>query len=424
MAITTKSLISAMLLLCLVLRGCESTGTFNEEDALAKARDAAAGKGGSDYKIFNVLDNGAKADGTTDSSMSFIRTFKEACNFHGNAMMVIPEGDFLLGPVIFQGPCFNPSPLIIQANGMLKAQSDLSHFGGTSQLSDWISFQNIDGLILSGQGTFDGQGADIWKGDGCDKSECIRMPATFKFIKIDNAILYGFKTIDPKGFHIMMSICKNIKIFNLNLKAPGDSPNTDGIHMSKSDLIEINDCVIATGDDCVSMIQGSTNINVNNVICGPGHGISVGSLGHYESEADVQGITVTNCSLTETDNGVRIKTYKTPSPSKANGIVFRDITMTRVKNPIIIDQEYGKKTSNRPSKVSIADIQYINIKGTSVSKVAVSLLCSSSNPCQGIKMDNVNLQFAGAAQANIPFSSSCTNAKVTYVGPQSPPPCR
>ena len=95
---------------------------------------------------------------------------------------------------------------------------------------------------------------------------------TMKFIRVNNALIHGIASIDPKGFHIMISRSQNFRIFNLNLQAPGDSPNTDGIHMSISNLVEISESVIATGDDCVSMIQGSTNISVNKVICGPGHG--------------------------------------------------------------------------------------------------------------------------------------------------------
>ena len=93
-------------------------------------------------------------------------------------MMVIPDGNFLIGPVIFAGPCFNPSPLIIQANGMVKAQADISYFGGGADGTDWINFQGIDGLILSGHGTFHGQGAEVWKYNNCaKKSNCVRMPA-------------------------------------------------------------------------------------------------------------------------------------------------------------------------------------------------------------------------------------------------------
>ncbi|XVF62543.1 hypothetical protein PTKIN_Ptkin09bG0016400 [Pterospermum kingtungense] len=416
-------IISAILLLCLVvLRGCDAKGPFNAAAALAKARDAAIGKVGPEVKVFNVLDYGAKADGNTDCSINFIRAFRAACNFNGDAMMVIPDGEFLIGPVVFSGPCFNPSPLIIQANGNVKAQPDISRFRGAVG-TDWINFQSIDGLILSGHGTFHGQGAEAWKSNDCaGKSNCDRLPATLKFIKVNDAIIRGIKSIDPKGFHIMISNSQNFRIFNLNLQAPGDSPNTDGFHMSKSNLVKISKSIVATGDDCVSMIHGSTNISVKKVICGPGHGFSIGSLGHYEDEYDVTGIMVKNCSLTDTDNGVRIKTYKTESPSKASGIIFRDLIMDRVRNPIIIDQEYGDAKSSQPSKVSISDVRYINIKGTTTSKVAVALLCSSSNPCQGIYMNNVNLQYVGGPD-EVPFSSSCANAKVNYLGFQSPLPC-
>ncbi|KAH1096541.1 hypothetical protein J1N35_013462 [Gossypium stocksii] len=416
-----------VMMVCLVLiHGGQCKGLFNAAEALHKAKDAENGDVGPDVKAFNVLDYGAKPGGKTDSSINFRRTFEAACNFHGDAMMVIPEGEFLMGPVLFSGPCSNPSLLIIQVNGIVKAQPNMAYYrGGGDDDTDWITFQAIDGLIVSGRGIFHGQGSQVWGFNDCArKSNCVRLPATLKFIKVTDAIIRGIKSIDPKGFHIMISMSRNFRIFSVDLQAPGDSPNTDGIHMSKSDLVKISKTVIATGDDCVSMIHGSTNISIKKVICGPGHGFSIGSLGHYDDEADVSGIIVKNCSLRETDNGVRIKTYKTDSPSKASGIIFQDLIMTRVRNPIIIDQEYGNTKYSQPSKVRISDVHYINIRGTSASKVAVDLLCSASNPCQGIHLDNVNLQYAGPPNDDMPFSSNCRNARVAYHGFQSPPPCR
>ncbi|MBA0764891.1 hypothetical protein Gotri_014172 [Gossypium trilobum] len=415
-----------VMMVCLVIiHGGQCKGLFNAAEALHKAKDAENGDVGTDVKAFNVLDYGAKPDGKTDTSINFRRTFEAACNFHGDAMMVIPEGEFLMGPVLFSGPCSNPSLLIIQVNGIVKAQSNMAYYRGGGDDTDWITFQAIDGLIVSGRGTFHGQGSQVWGFNDCArKSNCVRLPATLKFIKVTDAIIRGIKSIDPKGFHIMISMSRNFRIFSVDLQAPGDSPNTDGIHMSKSDLVKISKTVIATGDDCVSMIHGSTNISIKKVICGPGHGFSIGSLGHYDDEADVSGIIVKNCSLRETDNGVRIKTYKTDSPSKASGIIFQDLIMTRVRNPIIIDQEYGNTKYSQPSKVRISDVHYINIRGTSASKVAVDLLCSASNPCQGIHLDNVNLQYDGPPNDDMPFSSNCRNARVAYHGFQSPPPCR
>lgn len=71
---------------------------------------------------------------------------------------------------------------------------------------------------------------------------------------------------------------------------------------------------------------------------------SVGSLGKYKNELDVDGIFVKNCTIRNTTNGARIKTWGGSGPSKASNIIYEDIIMENVQNPIIIDQHYGSKT--------------------------------------------------------------------------------
>jgi hypothetical protein len=68
---------------------------------------------------------------------------------------------------------------------------------------------------------------------------------------------------------------------------------------------------------------------------------SIGSLGRYNNELDVSGITVSKCTLKSTMYGVRIKTWAGSDPSQASDITFEDISMENVNNPIIIDQNYG-----------------------------------------------------------------------------------
>lgn len=64
------------------------------------------------------------------------------------------------------------------------------------------------------------------------------------------------------------------------------------------------------GDDCISIQTGCSNVYVHNVNCGPGHGISIGSLGKDNTRACVSNITIRDVNMHNTMNGVRIKTWQ------------------------------------------------------------------------------------------------------------------
>jgi hypothetical protein len=64
------------------------------------------------------------------------------------------------------------------------------------------------------------------------------------------------------------------------------------------------------GDDCISIQTGCSGINIHNVNCGPGHGISIGGLGKYNTKACVSNITVRDVNMFRTMTGVRIKTWQ------------------------------------------------------------------------------------------------------------------
>ncbi|KAF4363722.1 hypothetical protein G4B88_000951 [Cannabis sativa] len=54
----------------------------------------------------------------------------------------------------------------------------------------------------------------------------------------------------------------------------------------------------------------SSHISIINLFCGPGHGVSIGSLGKDGSVANVSNIKVHRVKFFGTSNGVHIKTYK------------------------------------------------------------------------------------------------------------------
>ncbi|ERN16472.1 hypothetical protein AMTR_s00052p00215380 [Amborella trichopoda] len=114
---------------------------------------------------FNVIQFGAIAGGTTDNSEAFGTAWKAPCEWKGPSRLVIPEGTFLVGPVLFKGPCPSTSPMVVQVKGKVKASTDMTKY----PLDNWIVFQYVDGLVVAGGGTFDDQGTSAWSLNQCPK---------------------------------------------------------------------------------------------------------------------------------------------------------------------------------------------------------------------------------------------------------------
>ncbi|KAL1814215.1 hypothetical protein ACET3Z_024280 [Daucus carota] len=364
-------------------------------------------------KFCNVDDFGAVGDGKTDNTNAFRNAWKQACQSGGAVSMV--NGTYLLNTIQFTGPCNGQVSFMI--NAVIQAHQ------GRSNTNYWINFDNVDGLTIRGNGTLDGQGASAWPFNPCSNAvSCLPLTPSLMLTRIKQSLVHNITLLNSKGFHMKIENCENITIKSITITSPADSPNTDGIHTGNINYVNILNSSISTGDDCISMGAGTRNINITGVICGPGHGISIGSIGKYPSEQNVAGVNVRNCTMRSTQNGVRIKTWNSTFQIFVSDVTFQDIVMDNANNPIIIDQQYcgGGHECIGSSHVQVKDVKFIRVEGTSRSEIAVNLNCSSSKPCRGIELNNINLSLADGGNA----TSSCSNASVSYIGTQNPAPCQ
>jgi galacturan 1,4-alpha-galacturonidase len=334
-----------------------------------------------------------------------------ACGGTGKQTIVIPKGDYLVGALNFTGPC--TSDITFQLDGNLLASTDLSQFK-----SNWIEIMRVENLVIAGKGKLDGQGAQVWSKNSCAKKyDCKILPNTLVLDFCNNTRVSGITLLNAKFFHMNIFQCHGVTVEDVTVSAPGDSPNTDGIHMGDSSDVTIAGTTIGVGDDCISIGPGTTGVNITSVTCGPGHGISIGSLGRYKDEKDVTDINVKDCTLKNTTNGVRIKSYEdAASVLTASKIHYENIQMEDVANPIIIDMKYCPNkicTANGASKVTVKDVSFKNITGSSTTPEAVSLLCSDKIPCTGVTMDDVKVEYKGT---NNKTMAVCNNAKGTVTG--------
>lgn len=67
------------------------------------------------------------------------------------------------------------------------------------------------------------------------------------FYKGNNLVVNNLKIQDAQQIHVSFQKCKNVLAFNLMVTAPGDSPNTDGIHVTDTQNIRITSSTIGTG---------------------------------------------------------------------------------------------------------------------------------------------------------------------------------
>ncbi|CAI0434671.1 unnamed protein product [Linum tenue] len=203
----------------------------------------------------------------------------------------------------------------------------------------WLHFSKLNGIIFQGNGVIDGSGSKWWV--TIDSSTGVKV----KGITVQNSQQMNF----------VITRCNSVRISDVIISSPGDSPNTDGIHITESTNVVLQDSKIGTGDDCVSIVNGSSNIKMKRIYCGPGHGISIGSLGKDNSTGIVTKVVLDTALLRETTNGLRIKTWQTAA-------------------------------------VEISQIMYRNISGTSKSPKAMKFSCSDTVPCSNIVLTNVNLE--------------------------------
>lgn len=89
-----------------------------------------------------------------------------------------------MGAVKLVGPC--KGRMELQVRGTIQAPGDRGYFKSGS----WVNFLKINGLTLSGSGTFDGKGKSVWGKRTCSGIKyCGDLPiVSFHFYLINSVI--------------------------------------------------------------------------------------------------------------------------------------------------------------------------------------------------------------------------------------------
>ncbi|CAI5986515.1 unnamed protein product [Closterium sp. NIES-65] len=291
--------------------------------------------------IYSVRSFGAKGNGESDDSNSFLAAFAAACNASlaaddgtAPATMLVPSGyTFYLTPIQLIGPC-GPGGVNVQIDGNITAPEKLSRYPSSSRkgIFAFIQFGMITNLTVFGSGFIDGQGESFWEKGG-DR------PVLVYVYMCNGTSISGITLQNAPFFHLQVTRCVGVRIFDFKTNTPAESRNTDGIHVSVSTNVDIRNCILAGGDDNIVLWDGARGVSISNITAFSGHGISIGALGSgkISTLSCVSDVTVKSVRFFNTKIGLRIKTFQGGTGAATN-IAYEDITMEGVRYPLVLDQ--------------------------------------------------------------------------------------
>jgi polygalacturonase len=387
--------------------------------------------------IYNVRDFGATGDGHTLDTASLNRTVS-ACAQAGGGTVYVPPGNYLTGTVEIKSHV----TLELEAGATLLGSENPDDYPSTKSvwgdnremMAPLLYALDAQNITISGRGTIDGQGAIWWRRlrlnnpgkyppgpqTDDDRAEAKKLargrPHLIRLVQCQDVVIEHVNLRNSAEWNVHPTLCERVRIDGITINAPATmAHNTDGINPESCRDVQIMNCRIDTGDDCVTLKSGTNelgrkmgrpdeNITITNCVMHHGHGgVTIGS----EMSGGVRNVVVANCVFENTDVGIRIKSERGRG-GVVEGLSVSNIVMTNVPTPFVITTFYGG--GDRADEVypvdegtpRYRDMLFSNITARGA-KIAGSITGLREMPIENLTFNNVHVQAAG--------SFTCTNAK-------------
>ena len=304
---------------------------------------------------FSIISFGAFGNGTSNDATAIQNTINAAAAAGGGTVQIPTNGTstYLCGPIILT----NSINLQIDSGATLKMLS-FGTYPTNGTIPDFISGTSLHDVEISGSGTIDGSATTGTPGWWDNRATSLR-PLMIKLDTCQKVLIQNLHLKNPPKMHIgFKGTGGNITIQNLTINTPV-SPNTDGIDLAGTNCL-VRNCTISDGDDNIAFSPTvgtfDSDILISNCTFGIGHGVSMGS----NTAGGLSNLTVTGCTFTGTDYGIRMKSdNNTNTGGSVNGrggvvqnLTYSNIQMANIVRGAIVIYSYynevGTPTSITP----------------------------------------------------------------------------
>lgn len=383
---------------------------------------------------------GAIGDGTTDCT-SALQAAISSCPAGGT--VYIPEGIYYTYPLFLKsditvyldknaelrgGTMQKKYPIL---PGMLPdaAYQQEWNFGTWegNPLSCYASLLtgiHVHNVVICGEGTLNGNAESAAWWQDVKTSRPVWRPRTVFLNRCTQISLVGLTVSSSPSWTIHPYYCDTVDILNLTVRNPDNSPNTDGIDVESCADVRIVGCMVSVGDDCIVIKSGkyymaqyhlkpSRNVTIFNCCLERGHGgVVVGS----EVSGGVNGLTITQCLMRNTDRGLRIKTRRGRGKNSIlTHIQCKKMHMIDVKAAFVINMFYFCDPDGKSEYVSsklpqpddgrtpkVGSITLQDIRCEQCSMAGIYFYGLPEAPIEQVKLSDIYIDFKPEAEADLP----------------------
>ena len=328
---------------------------------------------------------GAKGDGETDDT-AMLQAAILCCPEGGRVL--VPPGEYATGPLFLK----SRMTLEISGGAALKLLTDRMRF---PVLPGCTPADNRDGEVLLG--LFEGCAADGFAAalNGIDLTEVsvigegvidgqaqesdwwirpkeIRTACRGNLLytqRCKGMLVQGLTFMNSPSWNLHPAYSENLDFIDIRVKAPWDSPNTDGFDPESCRNVRLLGAEISVGDDCIAIKSGKIglgrkykraceDLEIGWCALLDGHGgVTVGS----EMAGGVKRVRAHHCYMKGNDRALRIKTRRDRGKDGViDDILFRDVRMDGVKMPLVVNSFYFCDADGKTDRVQIREKQPVD----------------------------------------------------------------
>jgi polygalacturonase len=373
---------------------------------------------------FNVRDYGAVGDGRTLDTVA-LQAAIDTCHQRGGGTIFFPAGTYVTGSLFLH----NHITLQLDAGATLLGSEDPADYPvisgrweGAEQKTHaaLITGSDLTNIAIMGRGTIDGRGAQWWRRFRSGALDSPR-PRLIAFTDCVNVLIENITAINSPSWTINPVRCENVTVNQVTIINPADSPNTDGINPDSCHNVQISNCYVSVGDDCITIKSGvenedeekripCRNVTITNCTMANGHGgVVIGS----EMSGGVRNVVISNCVFIGTDRGIRLKSRR------GRGGVVEDIrvstiVMTDVLCPLTMNLYYAvgkwgamEIADKRPQPVNdgtprFRGIHLSHITARGVKYAAAYLHGLAEMPIEDITLNDFSVTLSADSEAGYP----------------------